>query len=593
MVKWGSFFSTLFCMVLLMAPKANAQEEISFELKLSKEKLGINERLRAEFTMNKDGDNFNPPSFEGFKVVMGPSQSIASSWINGKRTYSKTYTYILVPTARGRFTIKQATIEIGGETYKTLAKTVEVTAAVDKPNSQKTVDDVADESLHLVAEVSKGSPYLNEAVTVIYKLYVSPNINVTNYRSLDSPKYNDFWSQDIPVTKHTAQNGTYKGKPYRYVVLKRVVLYPQKSGKLEIEPLSLEIFVDVPTNRRDFFGGRIYTQTSKTVSAGRRTLNVKSLPEAGKPAGFGGAVGDFKFNVTASKKQLNASESLQAKVEVSGKGNLKLFQLPEPELPSSLEVYEPEYKENVRTNISGMEGKVVNNYTVVPSFRGKYPIPSISFSYFNPKTAKYVTLNSDEINIEVLEGPTGNTVANPVASNTNKQLVVPTGKQFHFIKLRPNLAKIGTNYFFGSNTFYILLLAPILLIPIAVFSFKKREAIASDVEGNKIKRANRLAKKYLSTAKKELGNKEAFYVALEKGLHNYLKAKLKIETSEFSKEKITSVLEQKGVEATDITGFISLLTNCEMARYSPFSDVQMQQDYEKASEVISKLDKQL
>ncbi|MEM8845503.1 MAG: BatD family protein [Bacteroidota bacterium] len=593
MLKWGYFFTTILCTTLLLASNVSAQEEVSFELKLSKEKLGINERLRVEFTMNKDGDNFNPPSFEGFKVVMGPSQSISSSWINGKRTFSKTYSYILVPTARGRFTIKQATIEISGETYKTLSKTVEVTAAVDKPNDQKTVDDVADESLHLVAEVSKGNPYLNEAVTVIYKLYVSPNINVTNYRSLDSPKYNNFWSQDIPVTKHTAQNGTYKGKPYRYVVLKRVVLYPQKAGKLEIEPLSLEIFVDVPTNRRDFFGGRIYTQTSKTVSAGRRTLSVKALPEAGKPANFGGAVGDFKFQVTSSKNKLNASESLQAKVEVSGKGNLKLFQLPEPELPSSLEVYEPEYKENVRTNLFGMEGKISDNYTVVPSFRGKYPIPSISFSYFNPKTAKYVTLNSEEINIEVLEGPVGSNVNSTVASNVNKQLVVPTGKQFHFIKLRPNLTKIGTNYFFGSNTFYILLFAPILLIPIAVFSFKKREAIASDVEGNKIKRANRLAKKYLSTAKKELGNKEAFYVALEKGLHNYLKAKLKIETSEFSKEKITSVLEEKSVDSSDIDGFISLLTNCEMARYSPFSDVQMQQDYQKASEVISKLDKQL
>ena len=113
------------------------------------------------------------------------------------------------------------------------------------------------------------------------------------------------------------------------------------------------------------------------------------------------------------------------------------------------------------------------------------------------------------------------------------------------------------------------------------------------MEGNKIKRANKLARKYLSTAKKELGNKEAFYVALEKGLHNYLKAKLHIETSEFSKDKITGILSDKKVEKADIDGFISLLTSCEMARYSPFSNVQMQQDYEKASEVISNLDKQL
>lgn len=594
MYKLGGKFLTILGISLFMGLSSYAQEsEISFEMKLSKEKLGINERLKIEFTMNKDGDNFNPPPFEGFKVVMGPSQSISSSWINGKRSYSKSYSYILVPTARGKFTIKQATIEISGETYKTLPKMVEVTAAVDKPSDQKTVDDVADESLHLVAEVSKGSPYLNEAVSVTYKLYVSPNISVTNYRPLDNPKYNNFWSQDIPMTKHTAQNGTYKGKPYRYVVLKKVVLYPQRSGSLEIEPLSLEVFVDVPTNRRDFFGGRIYTQTSKTVSAGKRTLNVKALPEAGKPVNFGGAVGDFKFSVTASKKQLNASESLQAKVEVSGKGNLKLFQLPEPELPSALEVYEPEYDESVRTNSTGMDGKVTNNYTIVPSFRGKYPIPSISFSYFNPKTSKYITLNSEEINIEVLEGPVNSSTNSAVTSSSNKKFVVSAGKQFHFIKLTPNLNKIGTNYFFGSNKFYLFLFAPLLLIPIAVFSFKKREAIVSDVIGNKIKLANKLAKKYLSTSKKELGNKEAFYVALEKGLHNYLKAKLKIETSEFSKEKITAILTEKEVVTDDIEGFISLLKNCEMARYSPFSDVQMQNDYEKAGEVISKLDKQL
>lgn len=585
----------LWIAVLFWGHFAHAQEEegVTFDMALSKEKLGINERLRVDFTMNKDGDNFTPPPFDGFNVVMGPSQSISSSWINGKRSFSKTYTYILMPTGRGNFTIGQATIEIGGQTYKTLPKEVEVTAAVDKPNDQKTVDDVADESLHLVAEVSKGNPYLNEAVTVVYKLYVSPNISVTNYRPLDNPTYNNFWSQDIPVTKHTAQNGTYEGKPYRFVVLKRVVLYPQRSGELEIEPLSLEIFVDVPTNKRDFFGGRIYTQTTKTVSAGRRTLNVKPLPEAGKPADFGGAVGDFGFSVTTSKKELNASESLQATVGVSGKGNLKLFQLPEPELPSSLEVYDPEHEENIQTYSSGMEGKVSNNYTIVPSFRGKYPIPSISFSYFNPETEKYVTLHSEEINIEVLEGPmasSGNAVPGP---SVNKQAVVATGKQFHFIKLDPDLRPKKVSYFLGSRTFFLLLFIPLLLIPIAIFFFKKREAIASDVVGNKIKQANRLAKKYLSTAKKELGNKEAFYVALEKGLHNYLKAKLKIETSEFSKEKITDILTKKGVAVEDINAFIELLKNCEMARYSPFSNVQMQNDYDKASEVISKLDKQL
>lgn len=579
---------------MLSAFVLNAQDSdaVTFQMELSKDKLGINERLRVDFAMNKDGDNFDPPDFEGFRVLMGPSQSISRSWVNGVRSYNKTYSYTVAPRSQGRFTIGQATIEIDGTTYKSTPKEVEVTAAVDKPSDQMTADDVADESLHLVAEVSKSNPYLNEALSVVYKLYVSPSISVSNYQPLDNPKYNNFWSQDIAVKRLSAENGTYKGKPYRYVVLKRVVLYPQKSGKLEIEPLSLEVTVDVPTNKRDFFGGRIYSQTTKTVSAGNRTINVKPLPEKGKPVNFSGAVGQFDFSVTTSKTDLNAAESLQAKVSVSGKGNLKLFQLPEPNLPGSLEVYEPEFEENVRTTLSGNQGKVGNNYTIVPSYRGKYPISPISFTYFDPDTESYRTISSDEIIINVKEGPTSAGAASPSPNSGGKQSV-STGSQFNFIKLNPNLKSIGSTYFFGSTCFYLWLLLPLLLIPLAIVFRKKREAIAGDVAGNRIRRANRLARKYLSKARKELGNKEPFYIALEKGLHNYLKAKLKIETSEFSKDKIAALLDEKQVDASTKDGFIALLKNCEMARYSPFSEVQMQQDYDRASEVISQLDKQL
>ena len=586
-------FISLFPM-LFLAFVINAQDDaVNFEMNLSKEKLGINERLRVEFTMNKDGDDFSPPDFRGFRVLMGPSQAISSSWVNGVRSYSKTYSYTLAPTARGTFNIKQASIVIGGKTYKSLAKKVEVTAAVEKPNGQMSIDDFADDNLHLVAEISKTNPYLNEAISVVYKLYVSPSIRVTNYRALDNPKYNNFWSQDIPVQRLNAENGTYNGKAYRYVILKRVVLYPQKSGKMEIEPLSLDVTIDVPTNKRDFFGGRIYTQTNKTVSAGKRSINVKDLPAVGKPVNFGGAVGEFDFTVSTTKTSLNASESLQAIVEVSGEGNLKLFQLPEPELPSSLEVYDPEHNENVRTTLSGMRGKISDSYTIVPTFKGKYPMPSIAFSFFNPKTEKYNTINSEEILINVLEGPTNTSAATNSAARNSKQSVIAKGNQFRFLKLKPNLTAIRSDYFFGSQGFYLWWLLPLLLIPLAVLFRKKREAIAGDIEGNKIKRANKLARKYLSEAKKTLGNKDAFYVALEKALHNYLKAKLKIETSEFSKDKIATLLTEKEVDEATKEGFVSLLKNCEMARYSPFSDVQMQQDYDKASAVISYLDKQL
>ena len=588
---FGHIILLAFCLAPVALLAQRTGEEVSFELQVSKERLGVNERLRVEFTMNQDGDNFIPPDFEGFRVLMDPSQAISSSWVNGVRSFSKTYGYVLAPLEKGVYTIGQASIVISGNTYKTIPKKVTITEAVDQPGGPSSLDDVADQNLHLIAEVSKTDPYLNEPISVVYKLYFSSSVGVSNFRPLDNPKYNNFWSQEIPFSKYSIENGMFEGQPYRYVVLKRVVLYPQKEGELDIEPLALEVSLEVPTERRNFFGERIYANTNKTVSAGKRTIQVRPLPVAGRPADFTGAVGSFDFKVEASRDALNASESLQATVSVAGKGNLKLFQLPKLTLPSSLEVYDPEFTEDVRTTLNGMQGSVSESYTIVPSFQGKYPIPEISFSYFNPETERYEHLRSGEITINVQGGPTA--AATDKATPEGPKTVVRTGDQFYFIKLNADLTSTSSEPFFGSRRHLVWLLGPLALIPLFVVFRRKREKRERDVEGLKIKRANRLAKKYLSRARKELGDKEAFYVALEKALHNYLKAQLKLETSEFSKDKIQELLIARGATETSVGGFTELLVNCEMARYSPFSRVQMQQDYDKASQVITALDKEI
>ncbi|KZS41344.1 BatD protein [Aquimarina aggregata] len=568
--------------------------QVKFEAKVSKKKLGVNERLRVDFEMNQDGDNFTPPSFSGFTVVGGPNQSISNSWINGKRSYAKTFSYFLEPTKRGRFTIKQATIEIKGQVYKTLPVTVNVTGAVDKPKDGNNTDFVASENLHLVAEVSKANPYLNEAITVVYKLYVSPRISVSNWRELDSPTYSDFWSQAIDMKQLKIENGEYNGEPYRFVVLRKTVLYPQKTGKLNIEPLTLTVSVDVPTKRRDIFGGRLYSTVNKTVAAGNRTINVKSLPEQGKPDDFSGAVGSFDFKVTTTKTELDATESLDAKVLVSGNGNLKLFDLPKLSVPTGLEQYEPEHNERVRTNLSGMGGNISDNYTLVPQYKGKYPIPSISFSYFDLKTESYKRITSDEIVINVKTGPDGgDAVASSTPSSAGKKAVTQTGSQFRFLKSNANLQLIQRSHFFKSTGFWMSLTAPLLAIPLFLFFGKKREERLNDVSGNRVRKADKLARKYLSEAKKNLGDQKEFYIAMERALHNYLKAKLNIQTSDMSKDRIQRLLKEQEVEDTVMIEFVALLESCEFARYTPSSTSAMQQDYDKASRVIAALDKQL
>ena len=566
--------------------------QVQFEAKVSKQTLGLNERLRIDFTMNDDGDNFTPPNFEGFKIVAGPSQQVSQSWINGKSSFNKTYSYFLLPMQKGMLVIRQASIDIRGQIYKTSPIKITVTAAVEQPRDPNDTQVTADQSLHLVAEISKTNPYLNEPITVVYKIYFSYNIGITNWRELDKPKYNDFWSQNIDIKQLVAEEGRYKGEKYRFVTLRKTVLYPQKSGKLVIEPLSLDVDVQLPSNRRNIFGQVLLVEDHKRVSAGAKTINVKALPEAGKPADFSGAVGRFAFKVVPSKTNIKSGESLDLEVSVSGTGNLKLFTLPKPIVPTALEMYDPVHNEQVSTPLSGMTGRISDKYAIIPQYKGKYPIKPMTFTYFDLGSQSYKTVSSPEIMINVLEGP--NASDNSVASTSDtKKSAILSSAQFKFIKLKTDLTSMNQIDFYGSKLFYLLAFLPLLCIPIIVIFKKKKEAIDGDVAGNKIKLSNKLAKKYLSEAQKEIGNKEPFYIALEKAMHNFLKAKINIETSEMSKEKISEILLERKANPESISAFINLTENCEFARYAPSTSTAIQQDYEKAVTIISELEKQI
>jgi len=576
-----------FLLIVLFAG-FSAWSQVEFDAVVSKEKLGVNERLRVDFEMNQDGDNFRPPSFQGFTVVGGPNQSISKQWINGKASFSKTFSYFLQPNATGTLKIGQAEIEIDGTVYKTIPIEITVTGAVEKPKDPNDPVAAAEDNVHLVAEVSKNDPYLNEAFTVVYKLYVSRETAVNGWNELDAPKFADFWSQSIDEKQFKVYDGSYDGKPYRYVILRRTLLYPQKTGELTIEPLALNINVEAPTNRRDIFGMRITRPAKITVTAPTRKVNVKALPEEGKPENFSGAVGSFDFDVAASKTKLDAQEALDLTLTAKGNGNLKLFTLPKPKLPSALEVYEPENEQDVRVSLNGMAGSNSARYTIVPQQKGSYPIPPIRFSYFDPATEQYKTLSSDEIVIDVENGP-----ATLATSDKADKIPVEETKQFAYIKSDAKLKPMNQDRFFGSTAFWSLLVTPVVLIPLAILFGRKRRAYQNDVKGNRLRKADKLARKYLGDAKKSLGDQTAFYLALEKCLHNYLKARLNIQTSEMSKERISQLLQDRGVTVETTAAFLKLLESCEFARYTPSSSDAMQHDYEQASRVISEIDKQL
>ncbi len=567
--------------------------QVKFTTSVSKNKLGVNQRFRIEFSINQQGgDNFKPPTFSNFKVVSGPSSSVNQSWINGKSTYSQSYIYTIEPRRKGEFKIGSATIEHNGKTLKSNTVKITVTKEVEVPKDPNNPHYIAQQNIHLVAEVSKTSPYVGEGIYVVYKLYVSENISIHNYTVTENPKYNGFWNQDIKNTDNAVKKGKYNGEDYRYVILRKAVLIPQRAGKLVIEPIKMDFILGIPTGKGDWFGNMITKSVNYTTKSAARNLNVKSLPEKGKPINFTGAVGEYEFKVAANKNTLKVNEAAQIKVEVKGRGNLKLFEIPKITTPPELEAYTPEHNEKVSTSLNGLKGSVSDLYTVVPQYRGKYKIPAVSFSYFSPKQKEYKTINIDPIIVNVTEGKG----ISPNPNDTSfvaKQRVVGSDNNFRFIALKSNFKPKQKSYFFNTDLFYYLLFLPFLAIPIGIIYGIRRAKRAGDVFGKKIRKADKLAKKYLSEAKKHLGNHEKFYVALEKALHNFLKAKLHIETSDISKERISKILDKKGVETEIIGQFIEVLNDCDFARYTPTTNVMMKNEFEKAKKVITKIDKYL
>ena len=568
--------------------------QVTFKTAVSKSQLGLNERLRIEFSIDKQGaDDFTPPDFGSFKVLAGPSQSSSFSSINGKSSYKLTYSYIIQPTTKGTFSIPSASITYEGQTISSNTVRVTVTDAIDIPKDPDDPRYVASQNIHLVAEISKMNPYVGESISVIYKLFVNTaKVNVQNTREVESPAFNGFWKQNIDVKNLVAENGTYDGQPHRFVVVKKVVLIPNAAGNLTIDPMEMEVTAGVPMGRRDFFGNMLMNDLNFTATSGKRTIQVRELPYENKPANFNGAVGNYDFKVSASKTELNANESARILVEVSGEGNLKLVTLPKIETPKGLEMYEPEHKEEIITSLSGLKGKVYDQYAVVPQFRGKFKIPEVSFSYFNPDDEKYHTVVTNAIILNALTGRIPSEDTSSVV--TNKQAVISNENDIRFIQTKATfVSKENISDFYDSNWYYFLLIFPLLSIPIGIYIGKKKRQRDGDIIGNKRRKADRLARKYLSQAKKQLGKKEAFYIALEKALHNYLKAKLHVETFDISKERVGEILKSKSVDDITINEFKTVLDNCDYARYTPASNVMMQQEYDKAKDVIAKIDKQL
>lgn len=592
-------------MLLLLWTGTLFAADIKFTASVSKSEVGTGEPFEISFSVNANIDRFGPPSFSGFQVLSGPNQSSSMTSINGNTSMSMSLSYDLVGVKEGEYTIGPATIVVNGKTYHSNPVKIKVVKGRAVPQSAASNSgnggavasapsaDLS-KSLFIKAVANKTNVYQGEQITVSYKLYTSVNL-VDN--ALDKlPDFNGFWSQEIKNNSQrvewTVEN--YKGVSYHVAVLKQIILFPERSGNLVLDPLAMTFLVRrvVPSNDifDQMFGGGSYKDEKYKASSAPVTIHVKPLPENGKPADFQGAVGSFAIQTSVDKTSLKANEAVNYSVKVTGSGNLKLLNAPKMDFPEGIEKYDPKVTDNITERESGVSGNREYKFLLIPRKEGAYRIDPLKFSYFNPVTQRYVSLSSAAYEIKVAKGDAS---ANVTAfSGTNDQETDLLKKDIAGIRIgNPDLYKEDSS-FYGSVLYWLLiLLGPLLFIAARIYRNRQAEHNKDQVK-LKWKNANKIAAKHLAIAGKQLqaGDKKAFYEAIYKGLYGYLSDKLNISAADLNQENITEQLQNRQVEEALIKRLTGTLDLCEMARYAPVTGISEQEVFDKARNIINDIE---
>ena len=577
--------------------------------------VAVGEQFKLEYTLNKEGDNLKVPTLEGFDLLMGPSvgQSFYSSNINGKMTQNVTfsYTYILEGTKKGTFQIPGATVIIDGKEYTSNALKIEVVegsrnsngnqAATNRPVQPDANATVNDNNLFVKVEVSRRSLYMGESLMATIKVYTK--VDLVNLGRTKFPDFNGFLAEEVPTPQRIELvREAVDGQIYNVGTIRKVLLYPQHTGEIAIEPFELECIV----RQRLANGGRSFFDeffgNYKDVRAMRRskpvTIQVKELPQLGKPAGFGGTVGNVTMATSLSADTVNANDAITYKVTFRGTGNLKLLKAPTINFPLDFEVYDPKESRDLNITENGMAGSVSFEYLIIPRYSGDYKIPAIRFSYFDSQSNTYKTIAGAEYNIHVRKGADKGQVETSAGNQVKsfkKEDVRKVGEDIRYLKTEGLNLKAAGVRFFGTTLYWLALLIPFVLFIVGAVLNRRRIKANADIVRVKNKAANKMARKRLKVAASAMKNHNAeqFYDEVLKALWGYMSYKLNIDRAELNRDNISEILQSKGVEEDRIKEFIAVLDTCEYARYAPGSnsDQEMGKVYTDSIDVITKLDK--
>lgn len=598
------FFLTLTALATVTA----SADDVSFSVDYPRQVIEGN-KFQISFTLrNASGSNLMVPDLDGATKLYGPSKSTSysSQWVNGVSTSSSSEQYTIVYRAdkAGTYTMGTASVTVEGKQYTTKPFNIEIlppdktasnnrgqqsqSVQVDKIDAQRAGQEVGTDDLFIRISMSKSNVYEQEAVVCTIKLYTKHNISAFMVNL--QPSFNGFLIEELPISSSLNQMEHVNGQNYMTAELKKCILYPQQSGKLTITSGTYDVTVIQYETQRTFFGTiRQPVEKKVTVKSNSATVSITPLPEP-RPASFNGAVGDFSVSTDIKPQVLKTYEAATYSYIIKGTGNIKYVKSPEIAFPQQFEVYDPQYNTNAKPNGSNVTGSLSVDYTFVPQFVGNYEIPGTEFTYFNPSTKKYVTLETPKYELMVSQGAGGAAAASAASA---QQGIEQQNKDILHIKTGDlNLKQV--HHYIVENSLYVLwYLIPVLILAGLVIYYRKYLKARADEQRVRGRRANRLAKRRLRTAQQFLkaGDSANFYAASLTALWGYLSDKLHIPVSELNKENISAELANYGVAESDIEATLEALNKCEFAQYAPeLSGGDMPSVLNQISDVMDKLE---
>jgi hypothetical protein len=590
---------TLVAMMLLTAVASWAQASFTVNAPAL---TALGQPFRVEFSIDAEADSntFKAPSFEGFDILAGPSVSTGHSvqFINGKQSssYNCTYTYVLMPTEVGKYNIGQATIKVKGKSYSTKSLLIEVIAEKESASSKEASSQnpearIGKDDILLRLRISDTELYKGESMRASLVLYT--RVSVSNIADINIPPFEGFWSQETSFD-NTPSREEYNGRIYETYKLKEYLLSPQKSGKLNIEPTTMEVIVPVTIQENNgfdpIFGGRRTYEVKRTLSTQPTTVNVKEFP-ANAPASFNGAVGEFTLQSTMPQSIINANSSDQIEITISGSGNLKFITAPAVSLPESFEVYDTKVADNVKLAGDITTGSTTYTYPFVARSAGSFTIPPIAFSYLNPTTGEYHTLTTEAFTIEVKDDGKSTAAANVAGYNNYGSPMRQLDREIRFIHTG-SLPLKAAPAFILTPLYWLAIVLLVALFIVAYVALRKRIRENNNAVAHRMKHADKVAVQRLRVAQRYMteDNKRAFYEEMLRAMWGYISDKFNIPVSNLTKETIREELYRRNVTASVGEQFCEIISRSEEAQYAPSTTESMDVVYADAVEVISKIE---